>query len=231
MKPLRILLIFITCTGIACAQNSGGEVYLKQVHERFYQAPCKVYSFSQKNFHYRNDSLVNTSVWHEAIEFPDKFRIHFGNVADGNYVLFKNDSVYNYRGARFLKSRADSNSLLLILGGMFYRSFEEALLRLKNAGYKTDVLSEQTWNARKVFVIGAEQDDLSSNQIWFDKETWKVLRIIEKGNANNSMDMRFESYQAWCKGQVETKVAFYRNGKLEQVEEYYDLKILDKFPE
>jgi hypothetical protein len=231
MKHLLSLLILITCTGFVCAQNNTGELYLKKVHERFYQGPCKIYSFSQKNGHYRNDSLIKNSVWHEVIEFPDKFRIHFGEVSDGNYVLFKNDSAYNYRKTQLIKSRADSNSLLLILGGMFYRSFEHALFRLKNAGYNTAIHSEQQWNAKEVVVIGAEQGDLSSNQIWFDKKTRKVVRIIEKLNANDSMDMRFESYQDWCKGHVETKVAFYRNGKLEQVEEYYDLKILDKFPE
>jgi hypothetical protein len=57
------------------------------------------------------------------------------------------------------------------------------------------------------------------------------LRIIEKMNATDTMDMRFEAYQNWCKGHVETKVAFYRNGKLEQVETYYDLKVLEKFPD
>lgn len=229
MKKRLAFLILIACTGFVSAQN--GERYLKKVHKRFYQAPCKIYSFSQKNFHYRNDSLIKTSVWHEAIEFPDKFRIHFGDKAEGNYVLFKNDSVYNFRRNVFSKSRADSNSLLLILGGMFYRSFEETLLRLKNAGYNTQLLSEQTWETKEVVVLGASQGDLSANQVWFDKTNMKVIRIIEKLNANDNMDMRFESYQDWCKGHVETKVAFYRNGKLEQVEEYYDLKILDKFPE
>lgn len=229
MKHILTLLAIITCSGFLLAQN--GEGFLKKVHEYFYQAPCKIYSFSQKNEHYRNDSIIKTSVWHEVIEFPDKFRIHFGEITEGNYVLFKNDSVYNYRKSKFFKSRADSNSLLLILGGMFYRSFEETLLRLKSAGYNTSILSEQTWEGREVVVIGAAPGDLSSNQIWFDKTSMKVIRIIEKLNANDSMDMRFEAYQNWCKGHVETKVAFYRNGKLEQVEQYYDLKQLDKFPD
>ncbi len=227
MKQHLSLLILLTCAGLVPAQN--GEIYLKKVHERFYQSPCKIYAFSQKNYHYRNDSLIKTSVWHEVIEFPDKFRIHFGDKAEGNYVLFKNDSVFNYRKSQFLKSRADSNSLLLILGGMFYRSFDDVLLRLKNSGYNPNVLSEQNWKSNEVVVLGALQGDLNTNQIWFDKTTMKVIRIIERLNASDTMDMRFESYQNWCKGHVETKVAFYRNGKLEQVEEYYDIKQLEKF--
>jgi len=45
------------------------------------------------------------------------------------------------------------------------------------------------------------------------------------------MDMRFEAHQYWCKGYMETKVSFRRNGKLEQVEEYFDIRVADKFPE
>jgi len=213
------------------AQTTDGETFIRNLHHVFYQAPCKIYSFSQKNTHHRNDSVIRNSVWHEAIEFPDKFRIWFEDIEKGNSVFFRNDSAVNYKAGKFLKARADSNSLLLILGGMYYRPFEEALIRLKRAAYKTDVLSEQTWNSKEVMVVGATQGDLLSNQIWFDKTTWKVLRIIEKINETETMDMRFESYQDWCKGHVETKVAFYRNGKLEQVEEYYDLKVLDKLPD
>ncbi len=44
------------------------------------------------------------------------------------------------------------------------------------------------------------------------------------------MDMRFETHQKHCKGFVETKVSFRRNGRLEQVEEYYDIKEATGFP-
>ncbi len=92
------------------AQKNDAEVFLQKVHKSFYLAPCKIYSFSQKNEHYRNDSLIRTSVWHEAIEFPDKFRIHFGEPSKGNSVLFRNDSAYNYKQDKLFKTRADSNA-------------------------------------------------------------------------------------------------------------------------
>jgi len=208
-----------------------GEAFIRNLHQVFYQAPCKIYSFSQKNYHYRNDSLVGNSLWHEAIEFPDKFRIWFGDKEKGNSVFFRNDSTINYKNGKVYKTRSDSNTLLLILGGMFYREIEEVLERLINAGYNTKAYHEQNWNSNAVIVVGANQEDLNSNQIWFEKATWKVIRVIERINKNETMDMRFDTYQNWCKGHVETKVAFYRNGKLEQVEEYYDLKVLDVFPD
>lgn len=229
-KFTSFILLFLLCTGLS-AQHESGEGLLKRMHQKYEKAPCAIYSFSQKNSHYRNDSLIRNSVWHEVIAFPDKFRIQFGDPAKGNSVLFRNDSAYNFKEGKLTRSRSDSNSLLLILGGMYYRTFPEVLSRLKQAGYNYQNTSEQVWNNKPVFVIGAGERDSSSNQIWVDQKELKVVRIMETINALNRMDIRFESHQPWCRGYVETKVSFYRNGKLEQTEEYYDLKVLEKFPE
>jgi outer membrane lipoprotein-sorting protein len=228
--------IFIVLAGLLVmfhfhAKGQTGVDILKALHKNYYKGPCSCYTFSQKNTHYHNDSITGHSEWHEAVKFPDKFRIDFGDKKAGNYVVFRNDSVFNYRGGKFLKSRVDSNTLLLILGGMFYRDFDNVVARLKNAGYNLDAISSNTWQEKDVYVLGAKENDMSSNQIWVDKNNWRVVRIIEKMNDKETMDMRFESHQGWCKGYVENKVSFRRNGKLEQVEEYYDIKKADKFPE
>jgi len=203
---------------------------IKQVHTKYHHGPCKSYTFSQRNTHYKNDTVAGHSEWHEAIEFPDKFRINFGNTADGNFVVFRNDSVFNYKKGALVKTRSDSSTLLLLLGGMFYRDLKDVMKRIENARYNLNILSVQKWNDGDAYVIGAKQNDLKSNQVWIDKKTLRVVRIIEKIDEEDVMDMRFESHQDWCKGYVETKVSFRRNGKLEQVEEYYDIKEAAKFP-
>ncbi len=227
-------LLYVTFAGAqpqtVTSEIRDGKVLLKQMHQRYYQAPCKIYTFSQSNTHYRNDSVVRHSEWHEAVEFPDRFRINFGEQAVGNFVIYKNDSVFNYKEKKLVKKRADPNTLLLLLGGMYYREFDDVLTRLKQAGYDTGVLSEQNWNKQAVYVVGAVANDVTSNQFWIDKKTQRVLRVIEKINDKDYMDMRFEAHQDWCKGYVETKVSFRRNGKLEQVEEYYDIKVAERFP-
>lgn len=223
-------LCFTFLTVIVSAQEEA-EAFLRRMHRQYAEAPCRVYSFSQKNSHYRNDSLIRHSTWHEVIAFPDRFRIQFDDPAKGNSVYFRNDSAFHYRAEKLVKSRRDSNSLLLILGGMYYREFNDVLNRLKQSGFNCSLLSEQEWKGKAVYVLGAQAGDLKPNQIWFDKSDFRVLRIIENLNEKDKMDMRFESHLPWCKGFVENKVSFYRNGKLEQVEEYYDLKAIDRFPE
>lgn len=217
------------CAAFSAAQS--GEGIIKSVHKRYYQAPCRIYTFSQRNIHYKGDTVSSRSEWHEAIAFPDKFRIDFGDKSNGNFVIFKNDSVYNYKKSELVKMRSDSSTLLLLLGGMFYRELPDVLSRIKAARYDLKVLSVQSWNEQETFVVGAKEKDLSANQVWIDKKTLRVMRIIEKIGENDTMDMRFEAHQSWCKGYVETRVSFRRNGVLEQVEEYYDIKQADVFPE
>jgi hypothetical protein len=229
MKKNLLLFIPVIVALSLNAQYQSGTDVIKAMHKRYYQAPCKLYSFSQKNTHYKNDTVSGHSEWHEVIEFPDKFRIDFGDKKEGNFVVFKNDSVFNYKAGKLLKLRADSNNLLLLLGGMYYRDFENVLERIKVQGYDLNLYSQQQWNNEKVYVIGAKENDLSKNQIWVSQNTLRVLRILE-GRGTDRMDMRFESHQDWCKGYVETKVSFRRNGKLEQVEEYYDIKEAKAFP-
>ena len=145
-------------------------------------------------------------------------------------MIFKNDSSYNYRKNELKKIKYNTNTLLLLLGGMYYRELADVDTRLKNEGYSTQVLSTQKWDKQTVYVIGALEGDTTSNQIWVSKKNWRVVRIIEKMDESSTMDMTFDTFQKSCNGYTETKVTFKRNGKIEQVEAYYDIKAHDTFP-
>jgi len=227
MKKYFLVLCLNLFTGILTAQS--GTDIIKNAYKKYKQGPCKSYTFSQKNTHYKNESVTGHSEWHEAIEFPDKFRIDFGDKSTGNFVIFKNDSVFNYKKNELVKTHADSSTLLLLLGGMFYRNLDDVLRRIKNAHYDLKIVSIQKWNSSDTYVVGAKEKDLSVNQIWIDKKTLRVMRILEKMNEEDTMDMRFEAHQDWCTGYMETKVSFRRNGKLEQVEEYFNIKETKSF--
>lgn len=220
---LPLFLITLSVPATLSAQQSTGMNLLARMHSTFYKGPCRCYTFSQKNTHYRNDSVIGASVWHETVEFPDKFRIVFDDKKGLDKVVYRNDSVFRYKNGHLLKMRPDSNALLLFLGGMYYRPLEEVLQRMKALHYNPEVLSENVFNRQQVFVIGAGNNDLKTNQIWIDKESLRVVRIIELLNNGEVMDMRFESHQKMCRAYVETSVSFRRDGRLEQTEDYYDL--------
>jgi hypothetical protein len=230
MKNLLLSVVFVTTGFTAYSQDyKKAEDLIRKMHEMYYQAPCRSYIFSQKNTHYRNDSVSGHSVWNEAISFPDKFLISFGEPKEGNCVVFRNDSMYRFKKGAVVKTRRDTSVLLLLLGGMYYRDLPDVMERIQKAGFSLGKMSENSWQGEKVYVVGALAGDSTSNQVWISKNTLRVLRIIEK-NGKEQMDMRFESHQSWCRGSVETKVSFRRNNVLEQTEEYYDIKEHDGFP-
>jgi hypothetical protein len=228
MIRIKQLALFLLLPGLPLAAQTEaetpvGEKLLVKMYNKYKKGPCGCYTFSQKNAHYKADTVSGTSVWHERIEFPDRFTIVFGDSAKGNYVVFRNDSSLQYRAGKFIKSKTDSSALLLLLGGMFYRPFDDVLQRLRDAKFDLTKTHEENWNGSVVNVIGAIKGDVTSNQFWIDKKTMRIMRIIQ-WIGPETMDMRFESHQKWCGGYVETKVSFRRNGKLEQVEEYYNIR-------
>ncbi|MBI3518008.1 MAG: hypothetical protein HY062_01440 [Bacteroidetes bacterium] len=206
-----------------------GKDVIDFLYQKYKQGPCQLYTFSQKNTHYRHDSIIGHSEWHEYIEFPDKFRIDFGKTEEGNFVIFKNDSSYRYKNNQLKKVNYDSNILLLLLGGMYYRELPDVFNRLQKERYNTQILSTQKWGKHTVYVIGALAGDTLSNQLWVSKKDWRIVRIIEKMEDNSYMDMTFDAFQKSCNGYTETKVTFKRNGKTEQIEEYYDIKSHEVF--
>lgn len=239
----HVLFFFIFLTAIVRAQMLSlayhpnedgfktGRSVLHKLHRIYKHQPCKAYTFSQKNTHYAHDSVVGTSVWHESIEFPDKFRIDFGEKTEGNYVIFRNDSSYSYKNFQLRKAVENTNTLLLLLGGMYYRPFNEVIKRLTKEHFDTEKLTMQHWRGEEIYIIGASAGDTISNQIWVSKKVPRIVRIIEKTDEERIMDMTFDAFQKNCGAYTETKVTFKSNGKTEQIEEYYDIKEVAHFPE
>lgn len=217
-----LTLVIITFSGRVTAQSyKTGEELLRAMHAKYKQAPCKCYTFSQKNTHYKGDSIFGYSDWHETIRYPDYFKISFGDTTSGNSVVFQNDSVYNYKNSQLMRSRRDSSTLLLLLGGMYYRPYKEVIARLTKADYDLNQIASRQWIKQEVWVIGNVPD---GNQIWITKKEHRIVRLLEKNKTQDVMDIRFESHEKWCRGWVETSVSFRRNGELEQVEDYYNIK-------
>jgi len=245
MKTIFNLIIISTCLSFNAysqiielgAENittqtdlENGNDVINFMYKKYKKAPCKSYTFSQKNTLYRNDSIIGNSVWHESIEFPDKFRIDYDDKTKGNYVIYKSDSVFYFKNSKLKKSMSEQNILLLLLGGMYYREFAETIKRLKKEGFKTDLMHIEQTKQGKVYVIGAKKPESEENQIWVEAKEFKVVKIKQTMRDKSIMEMTFDAHQKNCDGYIETKVTFKRNGKTEQVEEYYDIKTVNKFP-
>lgn len=214
------MLLIISC---AFTGTKNAEDVLHDMHKRYAGNWYKSFTFTQTTENYRNDSLVRTSTWYEAIVFPDKFRIDFGDKKDGNAVIYLKDSVYSFRKGKLARTGFNDDDLTFLLGGLYFYSFDTAKAKLQRQGYSLDKFHEDNWQGKPVYVIGASNATERSNQLWIDKEKLVVLRFI-KFNGNDKEEGVFRDHKPFGKAWSETACDFYVNDKLIQKEKYYDCK-------
>ena len=199
------------------------EEVIRQMYDRYHGKWYSSFTFVQKTERYRNDSLVQTSTWYEALIYPDKFRIDFGDLKDGNAVIFRNDSVYNFRNGELKNKGLDKNDLTFLLGGLYFYPLDKVFAELKSLHYDLGKFREDSWNGREVFVIGASASGEKTNQLWIDKERLILLRMI-KYDDNKKEEGIFGDHIQTGGGWSETSAIFYIDDKLIQKEFYRDCK-------
>lgn len=200
------------------------EKLLEAMQKKYAGKWARTLTFTQYNTHYEKDTISGTSVWYEAIEYPDKFRIDFGDPSIGNAVLFTNDSVYQFKNKELTASKKQVNNLMLLAGGIYFLSKEKALKRLTEAGYNTAAFREDTWNGRPVYVVGARQGDVQSNQFWLDKQHLYLVRTLAAQPDGHIQEAQFRKHIRTAGGWTETEVLFLTDGKPQQLEVYKNLQ-------
>ena len=231
MKIKAILLVCVAIAALAFTKATTGEDIVKKMYSKYAGKWHKALVFKQTTERYRNDSLKSTQTWHEYMLAPDKLRIDIEPLDKGNSIIFRADSTYSIRNSKVVAARADENDLIFLLGGLYFYPLEKSTAKLKSLGYDLTKSYEDTYNGKPIYVIGASsKDDLSVNQLWVDKKDLYLVRMI-KHEKQTKQDAQFTGHQKIGNGWTETKVHFYVNDKLLQVETYFDCKEAESLDE
>ncbi|MEO8770117.1 MAG: hypothetical protein ABI402_08535 [Ferruginibacter sp.] len=220
IKFIYILLLTGLCSFLG---NKNAADVLQDMHKRYAGKWYKSFTFNQTTEQFRNDSLVKTSTWYEAILFPDQFRIDFGDKKDSNAVIFLKDSVYNFRKGKLVRKSLNDDNLTFLLGGMYFYSVDSVKAMIQRQGYDLTKFHEDNWQGQPVYVIGASDAKEKTNQLWIDKEKLVVLKFI-KFDGGEKEEGRFSGHQRFGNGWSETACDFYVNDTLIQKEKYHDCK-------
>ena len=194
---------------------------LKLMHDRYAGKWFTTFTFNQTTQNYRNDSLIRTSTWYEAIKYPTNFRIDIGEPKNGNAVIFSKDSAYNFRNSKLVKVTTNSDDLTFLLGGMYFYSFDSVLTKLMTLGYHLDHFHLEKWNNSQVYVIGANDATEKLNQLWIDKDKLVIVKFI-KFEDGHKQEGLLENHKRFGGGWSETSCTFYIDDKLFQKEIYHD---------
>jgi hypothetical protein len=217
MKSSLFALLF--CLFGPCL--TGSREILKKMMDRYSGKWYHSFVFDQTTEFYRNDSLTGTRTWYEALKFPDRFRIDFGEPDSGSALIIKGDSSYYFSKTKLRSVSFDEDQLTFLLGGMYFYSLDQVIRKLQGLGFDLDKFHEDSQEGRPVFVIGARKGEMEVNQLWIDQEDLYVVRTV-RVHANGIREEGFlGGQQRFGGGWSETKCRFYSNDKLIQVETYH----------
>jgi hypothetical protein len=138
-------------------------------------------------------------------------------------VIFRNDSSYVFKNSKLVRANYSPNDILFLLGGMYFYPLDSVISKMENFGFDLNKFHEDSWKGQAVYVIGANKNEDSVNQVWFEKENYNLVRMIKFEN-NRKEEALLENQVKLEGGFSETLVKFYIDNKLVQVEKYHDLK-------
>lgn len=226
--PLITALVLFVCSLTAFrttpSPSMTGRDVIRKMHTRYAGKWYHSFTFNQTTEFYSNDSLKGTQMWYEAIRFPDRFRMDFGEADSGNAAIFRGDSSYRFRNGKLRSATINNNEgLIFLLGGMFFYPLDQTIRMLGDLHYDVDKFHEDTWKGKPVYVIGAGKGEETGNQLWIDQKDLYLVRMI-KFDGQRKEEAIFDDYKPLGGGWSETKCTFYINNKLIQVETYHDCR-------
>lgn len=209
--------------------NNGGEL-IKAMHTAY--APDKWYrylTFSQTMEFYRNDSIVQQEVWHEAYQ-PGCLLIKYRSKDSKEGRLYKNFTQYAFKPGEAMRTAARVHELVLVGFDVYFFNPETTIRVLDSLGFDLSKIREDELNGRKVFVVGADKGDETSRQFWIDARRLYLHRIVY-GQSGKMNDVAFDDYEKQQNNWIAKTIRFKTNGKLRLVERYFDIRFPKTLPE
>lgn len=193
--------------------------------DRYSDNRLKSFSFVQETVQYRSDGTVDTSTWHELVEYPDRFRIDFRERDAGNTNLFRNDSIYVFRDNKEVHRGREVQGFMVMEGSVYDSPVDSTLSRLQEIGVDTEKYYTTTHQGRHTYVIGAHPGDTTSVQIWLDRDRRNTVRRIMHTRDGSPLLVVYDDFKDFEGHDIETWLEFYLDGRLIQTERYNDVEI------
>jgi len=219
-----LLSLMTTAPALAPAPvaPADGEALIRAMYDKYKGKWYKTLTFVQTT----SDMRKNTKeTWYEAARIPGILRIDIAPLDSGKAILFRNDSIYQFDGGAVKNAGPFVHPLMVLGFDVYLDTPEKTLGRLKGLGFDLSKIREDSWQGRKVYVVGAEKGDTTTKQFWIDKDRLVFVRMLDKSkNSGAHVETQFNKYIPIGKGWCSVEVKFIVNGNLVTMEEYADVK-------
>lgn len=201
--------------------KDGAEV-VAMMRERYLGKWYRTLTFVQKTT--LPDGKVET--WYEAAELPGKLRIDIAPLDGKNTILFRNDTLYEFKAGKLAETKPLIHPLMVLGFDVYAQPLGRTLQQLRELGFDLSKVHESEWQGRPAYVVGAAKGDSVARQFWIDRERLYFVRMLEPGKQDPSarVETQFNKYIPMGQGWLETEVRFLVNGETKMLEEYTEPK-------
>jgi hypothetical protein len=201
--------------------KDGAEV-ISRMRERYLGKWYRTLTFVQKTT--LPDGKVET--WYEAAELPGKLRIDIAPLEGKNTLLFRNDTLYDFKGGKLAETKPLIHPLMVLGFDVYAQPVDKTLAQLRELGFDLSKVHEGEWQGRPAYVVGAAPGDSLTRQFWIDQERLYFVRMVEPGKKEPTakVETQFNKYIPMGQGWLETEVRFMVNGETKMLEEYTEPK-------
>ena len=218
--------------GPAPAVESAREL-IREMHDRYAGNWYRTLRFTQTNTFYTQSGGEQKSKWIQNLSVPGRLRIDFEPLSSRSGLLILNNRVTTFDNGRRVDSRRAIQPILTLTADVYAIPAEITLRRLDSLNIDLDKFRRDRLDRRRVYVIGADEGDLASNQIWIDAGRLLLLRIIQKekrGERTVVTDTRVGQYKDIDGFPIPHEFVSTRDGKPYFREQYEDVRVNAELP-
>ena len=207
---------------------------ITEMHDRYAGNWYRSLRFTQSNTFYTQSGGEQKSRWIEHLSVPGKLRIDFEPLSSKSGLLILNNRVTTFDNGKRVDSRRSIQAILTLTADVYAIPVEVTMRRLDSLKIDLEKFRSAKFEKKRVYVIGADDGDLESNQVWIDAERLLLVRIIQqekRGDKTVVTDTRVGDYKDVDGFPVAHEFVSTRDGKPYFREQYEDVRVNAELPE
>ena len=206
---------------------------INEMHDRYAGNWYRTLRFTQTNTFYTQSGGEQKSRWVQNLSVPGRLRIDFEPLSSKSGLLILNNRVMTFDNGRRVDSRRSIQAILTLTGDVYAIPAAVTLRRLDSLKIDLEKFRSDKLDKKRVYVVGADEGDLESNQIWIDADRLLLVRLIQaekRGDRTVVTDTRVGEYKDVDGFPIAHEFVSTRDGKPYFREEYEDVRVNAELP-
>jgi len=206
---------------------------INEMHDRYAGNWYRTLRFTQTNTFYTQSGGEQKSRWVQNLSVPGRLRIDFEPLSAKSGLLILNNRVTTFDNGRRVDSRRSIQAILTLTADVYAIPAAITLRRLDSLRIDLDKLRTDKLDRKRVYVVGADEGDMESNQIWIDADRLLLVRLIQaekRGERTVVTDTKVGEYKDVDGFPIAHEFVSTRDGKPYFREEYEDVRVNAELP-